>query len=322
MPTKTAFILMNLGTPVAPEADEVRSFLKTFLSDQRVVKLPRLIWWPLLNGIILRTRSPKVAQLYKKIWLDEGSPLAVITQRQVEKVQQSLTSSNTDVVVKYAMTYGEPSLQSVIRELEQHDITDVVLLPLYPQFSYTTTGSVMDQREALDTVLNVRLVEHYYDEAEYIAALAHSVEQHWKQFGRSERLLMSYHGIPQSYVDQGDPYYEHCQKTSVLLGEKLGLDEQDWLMSFQSRFGPSQWLQPYTDKQLIAWAEQGIRSVDVITPSFAADCLETLEEIEVEARELFIAHGGESLRLIGCLNDAEKHIELMVKIFQKQSGMD
>ena len=316
---KQAVIIMNLGTPSAPTPKAVRIFLKEFLSDRRVVEVPRLIWWCILNMVILPFRSPKVAKAYETIWQEGGSPLRLITESQVDKLQALLSSDDHyDVTVRHAMTYSGPSLESVVSDLEREGYDNIVLLPLYPQFSATTTGSIYDQLAKLNgqrrDIPQIHLIKDYYQQPLYIEALANSVKEHWQQHGQSECLLMSFHGIPQRNVDLGDPYYSHCDSTAKQLAAALNLDDKQWKMSFQSRLGRAQWLQPYTSETLEKLAKEGVSHIDVICPAFSADCLETLEEIKEENKEVFFEAGGKRYELIECLNDRNDHIEMMAEL--------
>jgi ferrochelatase len=313
--TKAALILVNLGTPEAPTPSAVRDFLKQFLSDRRVVSLPRVFWWPLLHGLILPFRSSRVARLYRKIWWPEGSPLKVITQRQVKKLAQRLP----EIRVSHAMVYGAPSLAQQVERAQADGIEQIVVLPLYPQYCSATTGSVCDQLEIIkrrwQEMIQWRLIESYHDHAGYIDALATSVYDFWQSEGRGQQLLFSFHGIPQKLADSGDPYYRQCHETAALVANALQLADDEWQVCFQSRFGKAEWVKPYTDVVLGTLPTQGIERVDVITPAFASDCLETLEEIAVQNAELFQQHGGKHLRLIPCLNDCDAHIDMMCSLF-------
>lgn len=321
MSDASALILVNLGTPASPTAQGVRDFLRPFLSDRRVVDLPRWFWLPILYGIILPFRSPKVARLYQKIWWPEGSPLEVITQRQAQKLAQHFQGSSERVEVRYAMVYGNPSLSSVVGGLAAKGIHRVLVLPLYPQFCSATTGSVCDQMEHLrrhyGSTLSLKMIKSYHDDPRYIQALASSITRFWQKQGKAEKLLFSFHGIPQALIDRGDPYFHHCHETAEQVAQALGLAATDWQVSFQSRFGKAEWAKPYTDVVLQSLTQEAVKSVDVVTPAFAADCLETLEEIAQQNAELFVAHGGQQLRLIPCLNDQPEHIEMMAAVFEQ-----
>ncbi len=319
---RQAVVLMNLGTPARADISAVRAFLRQFLSDPRVVELPRLIWLPLLYGVILPFRPRKALHAYSEIWTPEGSPLKVITLEQVEKLQQLYRQRcpDDDVIVTHAMTYGEPSLPTVMNELTRQGVTRIILLPLYPQYSATTTAPIYDQladwTRAQRNIPEIFVHRCYYDRRDYIAALARSIEEHWQNKGRQERLLFSFHGIPQRCVDRGDPYYDHCVATATSVAGLLGLQPEQWALSFQSRLGKAQWLQPYTDKFLANWAENGVASVDVICPAFSADCVETLEEIMGENKEVFLEHGGKTFEYIPCLNSRDDHIQMFFDITQ------
>ncbi len=316
---KKAVILMNLGTPVAPTRKAVRAFLKEFLWDPRVVEIPRIIWWMILNLIILTFRVPRVTKNYQKIWQAEGSPLRVITESQRDKLQRRFTDPE-GILVEYAMTYSGPSIEDKLSQLEQMAVDHILILPLYPQFSATTTGSIYDQLSVINqsrrNIPQVHIIKQYFDHPLYITALSQSVRQQWQQTGKPDRLLMSFHSIPQNYADAGDPYHEQCVATAELLAQSLGLESQDWAISFQSRLGFSKWLSPYTSEVLQEWGKQKIKHVDVICPAFSADCLETLEEIQFENKELFLEAGGETFHLIPCLNDQDQHIDMMQAIVQ------
>ena len=313
---KMGVILMNLGTPSEPTAKGVRNFLKKFLSDPRVVEIPRLVWLPILYGVILPLRAKRVAKLYQQIWSEKGSPLKVITEQQVNGLQ--LRFSQEQVLVDYAMTYGSPSLEKQTLGLLEKGCERIVLLPLYPQYSATTTGAIYDQFARLiqsqRDVSDIHVHKQYFDDPSYIEALAQSIAAYRRDNGASDRLLFSFHGIPKRCVTLGDPYESQCRRTAELVAEAMGLAREEWAISFQSRLGKAEWLQPYTDKLLQRWAQDGVKSVDVVCPAFAADCLETIEEIDGENRELFLESGGEKFGFIPCLNSNETHIDLMEKI--------
>jgi protoporphyrin/coproporphyrin ferrochelatase len=313
---KTAIILLNLGTPDAPTIPSVRQFLRSFLSDPRVVELPRLLWLPILYGIILPFRPKKALKAYQLVWTPDGSPLKAITNKQVEALSARVHAQVGDSVeVVYAMTYGQPELAAQINALKARGFARILVLPLYPQYSATTTAPIYDQlaRNNFKTrhIAEVFLVSAYFDRKDYIAALAASVRDYWSSNGRNQKLLFSFHGIPQRCVDLGDPYYQHCIATANAVVQELAIPEDLWAISFQSRLGKAKWLQPYTDKLLVQWAEAGVQSVDVICPAFATDCIETLEEIQGENRELFLHAGGKQFGYIPCLNDRADHIDMM-----------
>jgi protoporphyrin/coproporphyrin ferrochelatase len=319
-PVKNAVILMNLGTPEAANVSAVRRFLREFLSDQRVVELPRLLWWPILYGVILPFRPRKALEAYESVWTPGGSPLKVITLEQQAKLQARISTlePGLDVKVLIAMTYGEPNLKRTIQMLQAEGTDRIIILPLYPQFSATTTAPVYDQVSQLQMasrdIPEIFINRCYYDRDDYVEALASSVSEHWAAHGRLQKLLFSFHGIPQRCVDKGDPYYAHCKSTAERVAQRLSLGDDEWAFSFQSRLGKAKWLQPYTDKWLEHWASNGVESVDVICPAFSADCIETLEEIQQENQELFLEHGGKQFGYIPCLNSRDDHIELMANI--------
>lgn len=326
---KVGVILVNLGTPEAASTFAVARFLRQFLSDPRVVEVPRLLWWLLLNFLIVPLRSKKVSDNYRSIWLDEGSPLKVITERQVAALQVAFdkerceeqtsgVGSAREYICTYAMTYGNQSIASSVKSLRDRGVDKIVILPLFPQYSASTTAAVYDQLAELVKkyrhIPDIRVVHHYYDCADYIRALADSVRQHWQKNGQAECLLMSFHGIPKKYVDQGDPYYSQCLETARALAQNLNLSSQQWAFSFQSRFGRLEWVKPYTDVVLQKWGARGLNSVDVVCPAFSSDCLETLEEIDQENRQMFLKAGGKKFSMIPCLNDSPLHIGLFKEL--------
>jgi ferrochelatase len=318
---RTAVLLVNLGTPDEPTAAALRRYLAEFLSDPRVVEIPRLVWLPLLHGIILRTRPAKSAAKYASIWMPEGSPLAVWTSRQATLLAASLGERGHDVIVRSAMRYGEPSVASVMDRLRADGVTRVLVLPLYPQYAAATTASVADAvlkwACGARRMPELRFINEYHDDAGYIDALAERVQQHWRDNGRGERLVLSFHGVPHRSLMLGDPYHCQCHKTARLLGERLGLAKGELMLTFQSRFGKAKWLEPYTEPTLRELAAQGIKRVDVMCPGFAADCLETLEEINQEAREAFIEAGGETFEYIPCLNDQPSWIAALATVAER-----
>lgn len=312
-------LVVNLGTPQAPTAAAVRRYLAEFLSDTRVVQLSRLLWIPLLYGLILPLRSPRVAKKYAQVWMDDGSPLAVYTQRLALAIGERLPG----VRVAHAMRYGGPDIAGEVRALQAQGCARVLVLPLYPQYSTTTTASVADVlgRIAKDaTAPRLRMVDQYATDPGVITALADSVRTHWQARGRGERLLLSFHGIPQRLVDNGDPYSAQCHATAAALAQALGLGHGEWLVTFQSRFGREQWLQPATDATLRALAGAGVGRVDVACPGFPADCLETLEEIALQNAEIFRAAGGGELSYIPCLNDAPAHADALAALARRELG--
>ncbi len=315
-------VLVNLGTPDSPDSSSVRQFLRQFLSDPRVIEVPKPIWWCILYGVILVFRPSRSAAAYKKIWTPEGSPLMVNTVEQVEALQQRL--GHQRCLVRHAMSYGEPSVDQVFDELTGLGVQRIVVVPMYPQYSGTTVGSVFDSigkvLQHRRYVPSIRFVSGYEVHESYIGSLAASIQEHWSEHGRAERLLMSFHGIPQEYADKGDPYDLQCRQTAKMLADQLSLDADSWQLSFQSRVGAKPWLQPYTDDALLAMAKEGITSVDAICPGFSVDCLETLEEVNMEYNELFLNAGGKSFNYIPCLNARPSHIEMLHNIVFEAAG--
>jgi ferrochelatase len=318
---RTAVLYCNLGTPDAPTAPALRAYLAEFLSDQRVVEIPRPIWWLILHGIILRVRPKKSAAKYASIWTPEGSPLRVWTDKQSRLLAQSLADRGHRLQVRYAMRYGSPSIASQLDEFKKLGVERVLIVPAYPQYSATTTASVFDAVYAWSQkarrLHELRFVNHYHDEGGYIEALAHSVRSHWQAHGQAEQLVMSFHGVPARTLELGDPYHCECYKTARLLAQSLGLSKDRYKVTFQSRFGKAKWLEPYTEPTLVAMAQAGTRSVDVICPGFTADCLETLEEIQDEARQAFLMAGGERFQSLACLNDQADWIESLADICER-----
>jgi ferrochelatase len=315
---RTAVLLCNLGTPDAPTASAVRRYLAEFLGDHRVVEIPRLIWMAILHGIILRVRPAKSAAKYATIWTSEGSPLKLWTEKQSAALHREFESNHEAVTVRYAMRYGSPSISNQLDLLKAEGFTRILVLPAYPQYSGTTTASVFDAvyKWGLKTRLlpEFRFINHYHDHPDYIQALAQRVKDHWAKHGQGQKLVMSFHGVPERTLHLGDPYHCECYKTARLLGEALGISKDQYLVTFQSRFGKAKWLEPYTEPSLIALAQQGIKHVDLICPGFTSDCLETLEEISQEARETYLHAGGEKFEYIDCLNDSDAWIKAMRKL--------
>ncbi|MCU0841293.1 MAG: ferrochelatase [Thiobacillaceae bacterium] len=306
--SRIGILLINLGTPEAPTAGALRPYLKEFLSDRRVVEIPRPIWWLILNGIILNTRPAKSAEKYASIWTPEGSPLKVHTERQTALLRQVLAERTpVPLLVDYAMRYGEPSVASVLRRLRQQGCDRVLVLPLYPQYAASSAGTALDAvyRVMLGArnVPELRAVRHFHDHPGYIQALRQSVESHWAEHGRPDVLVMSFHGVPRRSLDLGDPYHCECQKTGRLVAEALGLGREEYRVSFQSRFGRAEWLKPYTAETLVELGRAKTGRVDVMCPGFVADCLETLEEIALEGKAEFLNAGGGEYRYIPALNE-------------------
>jgi len=321
--TRSAVLLINLGTPEAPTAPALRKYLKQFLWDPRVVELPRPLWWLVLNLVILNTRPKKSAEKYAKIWLPEGSPLKVHTERQAKLLRGYLGQSGRgDIVIEWAMRYGEPSVASALDRLKSAGCKRILILPLYPQFSVSTTASAMDAvhdwaRRNPQTA-EIGSIESFHDDHRYISALAASINAHRMDYGRPDKLVMSFHGLPKVSIERGDPYYAQCLESGRLLAAELGLAEADYAITFQSRFGPAEWLQPYTQTTLEALARDGVRRVDVVCPGFVSDCLETLEEVALECKSAFLAAGGKEFRYIPCLNERHEWIEALAGMADTQ----
>lgn len=318
-PERIGVLLTNLGTPASPTPRDVRKYLAEFLSDPRVVEVPRLIWLAILHGVVLRTRPKKSAEAYEKVWEEDGSPLLSIAMKQraaIEPLLRERIGEHCEVAL--AMRYGEPSIGNVMESLRRKNVRRLVVLPLYPQYSATTTAATIDE---VTRVLRywrwlpeLRTINQYHDRPGYIAALADSVKRYWAQHGRGEKLLFSFHGIPKRNLLSGDPYHCQCHKTARLCTELLGLEDDDWELSFQSRLGKAEWLRPYTDQVLEKWGEQKVGRVDVLCPGFSADCLETLEEVALGYAELFEEKGGKELKYVPALNDDEAHVRFLADL--------
>ncbi len=322
--TPLGVLVCNLGTPAAPTTAAVRRYLAEFLSDPRVVELPRWQWLPLLHGIILNVRPRRSAHAYRQIWTAAGSPLLVHAKTQREGLASRLAAQVPGgAVVALGMRYGAPSIGDALRELARANVRHLLVLPLYPQYAASSTASALDAAyqtlQRWRWVPEVRTINDYHAEPAYIAALANSVREHWARHGRGERLLVSFHGIPRAALLAGDPYYCQCQATARLLAEQLGLPRDAWMLVFQSRFGRQRWLEPYTDHTLDALARDGVRTVDVLCPGFAADCLETLEEIAVQNHARFVARGGEALRYIPALNARDDHLDMLTALILRHA---
>jgi len=307
-PEKTAILLVNLGTPDAPTAKAVRPYLKEFLSDSRVVEIPKAIWWFILNGIILNVRPKRSAEKYASVWMKEGSPLRVYTAKQAHLLEGYLSErSKAPFVVDYAMSYGNPSIANVLQKLKAQNCTRILVVPLYPQYAASSTATVFDRVfasvQTLRNVPAIRTIKHFHDDAGYINSLAANINEYWMENGRPEKLVMSFHGVPQYTLEKGDPYHCECLKTGRLLAEELGLNKDQYVVSFQSRFGKAEWVKPYTTATLLELGQQKTKRVDVVCPGFVADCLETLEEIAMEGKEDFQHAGGGEYNYIPCLND-------------------
>jgi len=321
---KVGVLLVNLGTPDAPTPSALRRYLKEFLSDPRVVEIPRLVWWPILNGMILNTRPKKSALKYASVWDREGSPLAIHTQRQAKLLRGYLGQNRQQPIeVLHAMRYGNPSIRSRIAALHDQGCTRILVVPLYPQYSAATSATVCDEAFRVLSEMRaqptLRVAPPYYRDRAYIDALAASITAHLATLPfEPERIVASFHGMPQAYIDRGDPYQSQCQATTEALRKKLGLDENRLLITFQSRFGYDQWLQPYTDKTIEGLAKEGIKRLAVVMPGFASDCLETLEEIAQENAELFLHNGGEHFSAVPCLNDSDGGIAVIRQLVLRE----
>lgn len=312
----TALLAVNLGTPETPTAPAVRRYLAEFLGDPRVVSIPPLLWKPLLHGLILPLRSRRSAEKYAQVWLPEGSPLAVYTRRLAARMQQALPHWR----VREAMRYGQPALLPALDALAAEGVSRIVVLPLYPQYSTTTTASIEDvlhRWQARNPQVKVQAIDNYATDPAWAAAVADSIRAHWQQHGRGERLVFSYHGIPQRLADAGDPYPQQCQASSEAIAAALGLSAGDWMLTYQSRFGRERWLQPYAEPTLWALAESGFKTLDVVCPGFATDCLETLEEVAMGFTAT-LAERGARMRYIPCLNDAPAHASALAALAAAQ----
>ena len=317
--SRIGVLVANLGTPDGPDASSVRRFLAEFLWDPRVVEAPRLIWWLALHGVILRIRPSKSAHAYQQIWTPEGSPLLVHSSALTQRIKEAL-QPRWNAAVALGMSYGSPSIPQALEELRRQGAQRIVVLPLYPQYSGTTTASVFDrvtnQLQRWRWVPELRFINSYHDDAGYIDALAASIDQHWRTHEKNH-LLFSFHGIPKSYVDAGDPYYGESMKTARLVAERLSLGEKDWSVSFQSQVGRQEWLRPYTDERLLEFARSGPKRVTLVCPGFATDCLETLEEIALRNRQLFLEAGGEAYDYVPALNSSDAHVTTPTRVIER-----
>ena len=322
-PPKKAVLLCNLGTPDSPTPKALRRYLKEFLSDPRVVEIPPFIWNIILYGFILPFRPRRSAKMYQKIWTKQGSPLLKHSLSQKERLQKKLQSENLDdVLVELAMCYGKPSISNAIETLEEKNVQEVIILPLYPQYCAATTGAIFDamtkQFMKRRWVPKLSFINGYHQEPDFIQAIAQTITQHVQQHGQPEKFIFSYHGTPQQSLKKGDPYYHFCQQTTRLIQEQSALSDEQVITTFQSRFGKARWLQPYTEQTLIQLAQKNTKHVAVICPGFSADCLETLEEIELGAKQTFISHGGETLHYIPALNANDEHIQFISNLVQRE----
>ena len=315
-------LLSNLGTPDKPQRKELRVYLKEFLSDPRVIETPKLIWQIILNGIILNTRPQKSAKNYQKVWTDEGSPLLVILNKQKKLTQDLLKKENLELEFATGMRYGNPSIAKGLEELREKNCNKIIVLPMYPHYCAATTGSTFDAVTKIMQnwrwVPSFRFISTYHDHPDYIKALANSIQKHWDKNGKPDKILFSYHGIPKKYFTKGDPYHCLCSKTTRLVREQMGLTEEFAMTTFQSRFGPEEWLQPYTDKTVEKLAKDKIEHLQIVAPGFSADCLETIEELDGENREIFEEHGGKKFSYIPCLNEQSDHINLIGALIKNE----
>ena len=319
---KLGILITNLGTPDAATPKALRKYLAEFLWDPRVVEFPRPLWWLVLNLVILNFRPRKSAAIYKNIWTKDGSPLLIYTKAQNHALTEKLKANNLHhIEVDYAMRYGSPSIESALLKFHQSHVTKLLVLPLYPQYSGSTTGSTFDAVSKVFSKLRwtpeLRFVNQYADDPGYVNACAEQIKHYWATHKRGQKLLFSFHGLPKKYLTAGDPYHCQCHKTARLIAEKLQLDKTEWVLTFQSRFGREEWLQPYTNKTLETLPSKGVKSVDVFCPGFSADCVETLEEIDMQNRDVFMQAGGEQFQYIPALNDSENHIEAIFQIIKR-----
>lgn len=322
-PARIGILLVNLGTPEGPTPRAVRAYLREFLSDPHVVEIPRVLWWPILHLFILRTRPRRSAERYAQVWTEDGSPLKVHTQRQAVLLRGYLGERiKYPMVIDYAMRYGKPSIEERLDELKSQNCDRIVLVPLYPQYSASTTGtahaSALRHLARMRSIPALRTVRHFHDHPGYINALAQMIRDYWVHHGRPDRLVMSFHGVPRFTLDRGDPYHCECQKTARLVAEALALKPEQYRIAFQSRFGRAEWLRPYTADVLAELGKQRIERVDVICPGFISDCLETLEEIAIEGKTLFMQAGGREFHYIPCLNERDGWIQALTDIVMKQ----
>ncbi len=319
-PPRTGVLLVNLGTPDAPDTPSLRRYLREFLSDRRVIETPRAIWWLILYGIILPFRSPRSAKAYRRVWTEDGSPLLTICRKLADKLESELRRTSPQISVILAMNYGNPSIDRAIDRLRAENIQRLLVVPMYPQYSATTTASVFDRvtnsLQRLRWLPEVRFISHYHHDENWQIGIADAIRRFQQKKGKPEKLLFSFHGIPKNYLLDGDPYYCQCQASARHIAQRLELADNDWEISFQSRLGRAEWLKPYTDKTLEQWARDGIRNVQVVCPGFSVDCLETIDEIAYENRDEFVEAGGETLDYIPCLNDSDAHTAILAGICQ------
>tara|TARA_B100001059_G_scaffold81778_1_gene79814 strand:- start:251 stop:1270 length:1020 start_codon:yes stop_codon:yes gene_type:complete len=320
--SKIGILLTNLGTPDEPTAKSLKVYLKEFLSDTRVIETPKWIWWLILNGIILNIRPAKSAKLYKSIWADGGSPLMVNARKQLQLTEKRFKDSHPHLIFDLGMRYGNPSIKSALNNLRKQNCDKIIIFPLYPQYCAATTGSTFDAvaKEFLNWrwVPSLRFISNYHTSDQYITALCNSIKEYWEKNSKPKKLIFSYHGVPKKYLDKGDPYHCFCHRTTRLVREKMNLDEDLCLTTFQSRFGPAEWLQPYTDKTIEKFAKDGVDDIQIISPAFSSDCLETIEELNGENREIFMDNGGKKFDYIPCLNDRIDHIDMIETLIKSE----
>ena len=320
---KTGVLITNLGTPDAPDAKSLRVYLNQFLSDPRVIEIPKFLWQIILKGIILQVRPRKSAANYKKIWTDNGSPLLDISNKQLSGIKKILSSKYPNIEFALGMRYGNPSIDSALKDLQSRQVRRLLVLPLYPQYCAATTGSTFDEvtniLQKWRWIPELRIINQYFEEEEYLDALVSSIETFWKKNNKPQKIVFSYHGIPKRYLTNGDPYHCFCLKTTRLVKEKMKLNDDEIITTFQSRFGREEWLKPYTAETLKELPGKGIKNIHIISPGFSADCLETLEELEEENKEYFMEAGGEQYGYIPCLNYDEKHLNFISNLVLKHT---
>ena len=320
---KIGVLITNLGTPDAPNKKELKVYLNQFLSDPRVIELPKILWQIILKLVILQIRPSKSAEAYKQIWTDKGSPLLDISNRQLNKIQSSFSSKNENIVFEVGMRYGNPSIPDALLKLQKKQVRRLLVLPMYPQYCAATTGSTFDEvtnvLQKWRWIPEMRFINQYFEEKNYIEALSNSIKSFWKKTSKPQKIIFSYHGIPKRYLTNGDPYHCFCLKTTRLVKEYMGLSDDEIMTTFQSRFGREEWLKPYTSETLKELPKQGIKNIHIISPGFSSDCLETLEELEEENKEYFMESGGENYHYIPCLNDHDDHIDVFVNLIKKHT---
>ncbi len=320
---KIGVLITNLGTPDAPNKKELKVYLNQFLSDPRVIELPKILWQIILKLVILQIRPSKSAEAYKQIWTDKGSPLLDIANRQLNKIQSSFSSKNENIVFEVGMRYGNPSIPDALLKLQTKQVRRLLVLPMYPQYCAATTGSTFDEvtnvLQKWRWIPEMRFINQYFEEKNYIEALSNSIKSFWKKTSKPQKIIFSYHGIPKRYLTNGDPYHCFCLKTTRLVKEYMGLSDDEIMTTFQSRFGREEWLKPYTSETLKELPKQGIKNIHIISPGFSSDCLETLEELEEENKEYFMESGGENYHYIPCLNDHDDHIDVFVNLIKKHT---